>query len=163
MGLLRFLLALSVAGGHIASMFGFTAAWILPGSRAVQIFYLISGFLMALILNEKYADTPHGNWLFYTNRAVKIFAPYFAILVVTVAICLLSKALGGNALSLDFWFTEAGSMSVSTWAYAVLTNLFIISQEWGYLLLYRAGSLILSLHAWETPPDASEFTIIVPA
>jgi hypothetical protein len=42
-------------------------------------FYLISGFLMAMILNGKYADTPHGNWLFYTNRAVKIFAPCYAI------------------------------------------------------------------------------------
>jgi len=30
---------------------------------------------MAMILNGKYADTPHGNWIFYTNRAVKIFTP----------------------------------------------------------------------------------------
>jgi peptidoglycan/LPS O-acetylase OafA/YrhL len=163
MGTLRFLLALSVAGGHTASMFGFGAPWILPGSRAVQIFYIISGFLMAMILNGKYADTPHGNWIFYTNRAVKIFAPYFAILAVTIAICLLSKALTGNALLLNVWFAEAGLMSVSTWAFAVLTNTFIIGQEWGYLLIYRAGSFFFSLHAFETPPMASQFTIIVPA
>jgi peptidoglycan/LPS O-acetylase OafA/YrhL len=163
MGTLRFLLALSVAGGHTTSMFGFGAPWILPGSRAVQIFYVISGFLMAMILNGKYADTPHGNWLFYTNRAVKIFAPYFVILSVTIAICLLSKALTGNALLLNVWFAEAGSMSVSTWAFAVLTNIFIIGQEWGYLLVYRAGSIVFSLHAFESPPMASQFTIIVPA
>ena len=54
-------------------------------------------------------------------------------------------------------------MSVSTWAYAVLTNIFILGQEWGHLLVYRAGSLLFFLHAWEAPPMASEFTIIVPA
>src|SRR3954452_18786519 len=50
MGSLRFLLALAVAGGHAASMFGFAATWIFPGREAVQIFYMISGFLVAMIL-----------------------------------------------------------------------------------------------------------------
>jgi peptidoglycan/LPS O-acetylase OafA/YrhL len=163
MGSLRLLLALAVAGGHTAGMFGFTAGWILPGSRAVQIFYLISGYLMAMILNGKYADDPHGNWIFYTNRALKIFAPYFAILVPTVAICLLSWMLTGNALLLKPWFAEAGNMSLATWAFALLTNIFIIGQEWGYLLIYRAGALFWDLHAWEHPPMASQFTVIVPA
>jgi peptidoglycan/LPS O-acetylase OafA/YrhL len=163
MGSLRFLLALAVAGGHAASFFGYSAAWILPGSRAVQIFYIISGFLMAMILNGKYADTPRGNWIFYTNRAVKIFAPYLAILVLTIAVCLLSKAISGNALLLTPWFSESGNMTLSTWALALLTNIFIVGQEWGYLMIYRAGSLIFSVQAWEAPPMASEFTIIVPA
>jgi hypothetical protein len=37
MGSVRLLLALAVAGGHVAGMFGFGALWILPGSRTVQI------------------------------------------------------------------------------------------------------------------------------
>jgi len=163
MGSLRFLLALAVAGGHAASFFGFTAAWILPGSRAVQIFYIISGFLMAMILNRKYADTPHGNWIFYTNRVVKIFAPYVVILAVTVAICLLSKAATGNALLMESWFTEAGSLTFSTWAFGLLTNIFIIGQEWSFLLVYRAGALVFSLQAFSEPPTASQFIVIVPA
>ena len=163
MGSLRFLLALSVAGGHIAGMFGFGASWIMPGSRAVQIFYIISGFLMALILNGKYADTPRGNWIFYTNRAVKIYLPYFVILAATIAVCLISKAISGNALLLNVWFAEAGTMTVATWAFALLTNVFIIGQEWGYLLIYRAGSLVYDLQAFANPPMASQFTIIAPA
>jgi peptidoglycan/LPS O-acetylase OafA/YrhL len=163
MGSLRFLLALAVAGGHAASFFGFSAAWILPGSRAVQIFYIISGFLMAMILNGKYADSPHGNWIFYTNRAVKIFAPYFAILAVTIAICLLSKLVTGNALLLESWFAEAGSMTFSTWAFALLTNIFIIGQEWAFLLIYRTGSLYYSLQAFAEPPTAFQFIVIGPA
>lgn len=163
MGSLRFLLALAVAAGHTASMFGFAAAWILPGSRAVQIFYLISGYLMAMILNGKYANDPHGNWIFYTNRAVKIFAPYFAILLVTIVICLISWTLTGNALLLQVWFTEAGNLSLATWAFALFTNAFIVGQEWGYLLIYRAGSLFFDLQAFANPPMAAQFTVIVPA
>jgi hypothetical protein len=40
MGLLRFLLALALAGGYIAGMFGFSADWILPGNRAPARFFI---------------------------------------------------------------------------------------------------------------------------
>jgi peptidoglycan/LPS O-acetylase OafA/YrhL len=163
MGSLRFILALAVAAGHAASFFGFAANWILPGSRAVQIFYIISGFLMAMILNGKYADTPRGNWLFYSNRLLKIYVPYLAILFVTVIICLVAKAATGNAILLQAWFANAQSMTFPTWAFAVLTNIFIFGQEWGYLLIYRAGSLFYSLQAFAEPPAASQFIIIGPA
>jgi peptidoglycan/LPS O-acetylase OafA/YrhL len=164
MGVLRLLLALAVAGGHAASFFGFAALWIYPGGYAVQIFYIISGFLMALILNEKYENTPRGNWTFYTNRFAKIFGPYFAILAVTIAISLLSKALTGNALLLTAWFSEAGAMTFSTWAFALLTNIFILGQDWAIsVLTYRSGSLLFSLDAYSNPPLASQFSIIAPA
>jgi peptidoglycan/LPS O-acetylase OafA/YrhL len=163
MGSLRFLLALAVAGGHAASMFGFAGAWILTGSRAVQIFYIISGYLMAMILNGKYADTPQGNWIFYTNRAAKIFAPYFVILGTTVMACLLSKMITGNALLLESWFAEGRSLTPSTWAFVVLTNIFIIGQEWVFLLTYRGGSLFYSLQAFAEPSVASQFILILPA
>jgi peptidoglycan/LPS O-acetylase OafA/YrhL len=163
MGLLRFLLALAVASGHAAGFFGLPATGVLPGSYAVQIFYIISGFLMAMILNGKYADTPRGNWIFYTNRIVKIFVPYLAILAATVAVCLLSKVFTGNALLLENWFAQAGSMTFSTWAFALLTNVFIVGQEWGFLLTYRAGSLFYSLQAFFEPSAGSQFTVIAPA
>jgi peptidoglycan/LPS O-acetylase OafA/YrhL len=163
MGSLRFVLALSVAGAHAAGFFGISAAWILPGSRAVQIFYIISGFLMAMILNGKYADTPRGNWTFYSNRLAKIFAPYLVILALTVVVCLLSYAVSGNALLLNSWFAHAGTMTFATWAFAVLTNLFIVGQESAFLLVYRAGSLVYSLQAFDDPELASQFSMITPA
>jgi peptidoglycan/LPS O-acetylase OafA/YrhL len=163
MGSLRFLLALAVAGRHAAGFFGFAAAWIFPGAYAVQIFYIISGFLMAMILNRKYANTPRGNWIFYTNRIVKIFVPYFAVLAVTVAVCLLWKAATGNALSLENWFTQAGVMTLWTWVFATVTNFFIIGQEWGFLLTYRDGSLVYSLQALSESSVGSLFTVIAPA
>ena len=163
MGSLRFLLALAVAGGHAASMFGFAGAWIFPGREAVQVFYMISGFLMAMVLNRKYADTPHGNWVFYSNRIAKIFVPYLVILAATVGACLVSRAVTGNAILLNAWFAEADSMDVSTSAFALLTNILIVGQEWGFLLIYRAGSLFLALNAFIEPPMESQFTVILPA
>jgi peptidoglycan/LPS O-acetylase OafA/YrhL len=144
-------------------MFGFAALWILPGSRAVQIFYIISGFLMAMILNGKYADTLHGNLIFYTNRLVKIFAPYLIVLSSTVIVCLLSKWVTGHAVFLEAWFAEAANMTLSTWLFAVLTNIFIVGQEWGFLLVYRAGELSYSLQAYAEPPMGAMFTIVAPA
>lgn len=162
MGILRFLLALAVAGGHIYANFNLPHIF-LSGGTAVQIFYVISGFLIALILRGKYADTASGNWIFYSNRLLKIFVPYAVILSATVLLCLLFYAFTGNAVSLDPYFREASFMTAPTWLYAIFTNLFIVGQEWGYLLIYRAGSLFFSLHAFDQPPLALQFSIIVPA
>lgn len=118
---------------------------------------------MAMILNGKYAATPHGNWIFYTNRIVKIFAPYLVILAATVGVCLISKATTGNGLLLNIWFAEADKMTALTLAFALLTNIFIVGQEWGFLLIYRAGSLFYDLHAFEKSPMEFQFTVIGPA
>jgi peptidoglycan/LPS O-acetylase OafA/YrhL len=163
MGILRFLLALAVASGHASGFFGLQIHPIMAGSRAVQIFYMISGFLIALILSGKYADTPQGNWIFYSNRAVKIFVPYLAILAATICLWLGFGAVTGTAVALDPFFSEAPNMSLATWAFAILTNLFLIGQEWSAMLIYRGGELIYSLHAIEQAPSAIQFEIIVPA
>src|SRR5215470_1977398 len=100
MGLMRFMLALAVASGHAGSFFGADIYPMVAGNIAVQIFYMMSGFLIALILAGKYADAPQGNWIFYSNRAVKIYVPYLAILAVTIFLSLASWAAGGPPLAL---------------------------------------------------------------
>jgi peptidoglycan/LPS O-acetylase OafA/YrhL len=56
----------------------------LAGGEAVQMFYMVSGFLIALILRGKYAASANRNWIFYSNRAAKIFVPYLTLLAATV-------------------------------------------------------------------------------
>ena len=73
MGTFRFLLALSVALGHFGTISGY---YMINGRMAVQCFYMVSGFLISLVLSHKYdPSTPEGRWLFYTNRALRIFVP----------------------------------------------------------------------------------------
>jgi peptidoglycan/LPS O-acetylase OafA/YrhL len=78
MGLIRFFLAAAVVFHHS------TVPWNLPivdGHQAVRLFYIISGFYMALILDRKYLGTSKGAWLFYSNRALRIFPVYWLVLV----------------------------------------------------------------------------------
>lgn len=163
MGLMRFMLALAVASGHAGGFFGTDIYPKVAGNIAVQIFYIISGFLIALILSGKYADTPQGNWIFYSNRAVKIYVPYLAILAVTIAMSLLTYAVAGKPLALDAFFSEGAQMSLSTWVFAVVTNLFLIGMEWSSMLIDRGGELFFSVTALEQPPSAVHFNVIVPA
>ena len=51
MGLIRTLLAISVVLAHSSPIFGIK---LVGGQVAVQAFYMISGFYMTLVLNEKY-------------------------------------------------------------------------------------------------------------
>jgi peptidoglycan/LPS O-acetylase OafA/YrhL len=163
MGLLRFMLALAVASGHASGFFGTHIYPKVPGSHAVQIFYMISGFLIALILSGKYADTPQGNWIFYSNRAVKIYLPYLAILAVTIIAWLLVYAATGNAGPLQVFIGQGSTMSPGAWAFAIVTNLFLFGMEWGSMLIERGGELLFSVRAIEQPPSAIQYTVIVPA
>jgi peptidoglycan/LPS O-acetylase OafA/YrhL len=85
MGILRFLLALSVLLSHLQyefhiSLFGYQ---IVGGQVAVVAFFIISGFYMSLILNEKYINIKHSYFLYITNRALRIFPLYWLVLIIT--------------------------------------------------------------------------------
>ena len=156
------MLAFAVAGGHALGAFNFPNIY-LAGGEAVQIFYMISGFLIALILRGKYADSANGNWIFYSNRAAKIFVPYLTLLGATVALSAFFYVFTGKAAALNSFVEEGSTMSLRTSLFAVLTNLFILGQEWAFLLIYRSGELFFSLRALDQPPIAAQFTIIGPA
>ena len=72
MGLLRLLLAISVLMAHarISGIFrGF------GGENAVEIFFMISGFYIALILDNSYPNLR----LFYFNRILRLYPIYFLV------------------------------------------------------------------------------------
>lgn len=79
MGTLRFLLALSVAYGHLAVPLRFPT-----NDIAVQSFFVISGFYMALVLNEKYG--PGSYWLFISNRLLRLWPAYVVVLIPSLAV-----------------------------------------------------------------------------
>lgn len=83
MGLLRLLLAFAVVIGHSAPIPGLP---LLGAGLAVKVFFVVSGFYMALILSEKYEAKPRGRWLFYSNRFLRIFPLYWVVLGVDVLV-----------------------------------------------------------------------------
>lgn len=81
MGYLRIILALSVvlAHSHMAAM-----PWkpLIPGELAVEIFFIVSGFYMSLVLSDKYR-LPSGKidlQAFWTARALRIYPCYWIVL-----------------------------------------------------------------------------------
>ena len=118
MGLIRFLLASMVVLFHTSSIFGYHP---MTGNVAVQCFYIISGFYMTLILNEKYTGRK-SNTLFYTNRALKIYPIYFTVLIMLIvwSVFVFKKGYPGT---LSF-YSSYWPLPVSTLLYLVFVNVF---------------------------------------
>jgi len=80
MGMLRTLLALSVVLDHLG---GGTTDWLVGGRLAVQLFYVISGFLISYVLTatDHYRGAPGR---FYANRALRLYPVYLAVAALTL-------------------------------------------------------------------------------
>ncbi|BBD08094.1 acyltransferase family protein [Desulfovibrio ferrophilus] len=83
MGLIRLFLALAVLTHHEPIL----SRELLPGALSVRLFFIISGFYMALILNERYS-TQH-KILFYSSRLLRLFPGYLAIAALSLLALLL--------------------------------------------------------------------------
>ena len=85
MGLIRFLLACAVVLGHSPG-WGITpdkfASGFIQPYYAVQAFFVISGFYMALI-HEKYASK---KWVFYVNRYSRLIVSYWIVALLTFSL-----------------------------------------------------------------------------
>lgn len=122
MGVLRFILALAVVASHSWRILPFP---IVPGSVAVQAFYIISGFYMALILTDKYLTKPHSYKLFITNRILRIYPIYFFILVLTLLVYALSPE--DNSLKVLINLLSQGNYLGGL--VVIFSTIFIIGQE----------------------------------
>ena len=83
MGLLRLYLALSVLVAHTGPLLGTNLA---GGPPAVQAFFTISGFYMALVLHEKYPTGRAGTLAFWLNRLLRLAPLYVLVLAVTAIV-----------------------------------------------------------------------------
>ncbi len=80
MGMYRFLLALSVVITHTKAIYGYE---LIGGYLSVNSFFIISGFYMSFILNEKYIGKNSSYRLFITNRFLRIYPIYWLTLLIT--------------------------------------------------------------------------------
>jgi peptidoglycan/LPS O-acetylase OafA/YrhL len=124
MGLIRFILACAVVLCHSAYIFGYAPV---TNYLAVQCFYIISGFYMAMILNEKYTGRG-SNFLFYTNRALKIYPIYWVILILLVGWDVLAYATGCYPQTLTTYMSGQ-HLSFLTLLVLIAVNLLVFGMD----------------------------------
>lgn len=130
MGTIRFILALAVIASHSGPIPGLK---LMGGGMAVQVFYVISGFYMSLILNEKYVTQPNAYRLFISNRFLRLFPIYWLILGLTF-LFLLSiyrpPAPGDTERSaLQLYAEFFHHMNFGTILFLIFTNVFLFFQD----------------------------------
>ena len=128
MGTLRFLLALSVAYGHLTKLPGFPSSDV-----AVQSFFVISGFYMALVLNEKYG--PGSYWLFISNRLLRLWPAYAVVLILSFAV-----ADNWRPIFALNWFDVA---------FFIGSQILIVGQDLYLFLFVGNGALAFTAHYTE--------------
>jgi peptidoglycan/LPS O-acetylase OafA/YrhL len=81
-GILRTLLAINVVLLHIFNV---------PtlGNYSVSFFFLLSGFLMTLIMHESYGYTKNGFGAFWINRWLRLYPTYFFIISITIIVLII--------------------------------------------------------------------------
>ena len=126
MGIIRLLLALSVVAAHCGVIWRFN---LVGGKMAVESFYIISGFYMSLILNEKYIGANSSYKLFLSNRFLRLYPIYWGVLITTVLACVvIAMSTHGASLSRLEGYTLVKSNIVS-FAFLALTNIAIFGQD----------------------------------
>lgn len=156
MGTLRFLLAIAVAMAHGGCVRQYC---IYPADNAVQIFFVVSGFLITMILTEKYQGRL---WLFYSNRALRIYVPYLSVFAVALVFALGATSYG----SVPSYFRElhraAPALDPLTWLYVGVGNIGIFDQELGPFLGFN-GHLYFTGEYWTSPVYVTRLFLVTPA
>ena len=81
MGVLRFILAIAVVLEHTANH----NLYLMRGTDAVHIFFIISGFYMCMVIREKYTTSARGVFCFYINRYLRLWPAYLTVVLMCVA------------------------------------------------------------------------------
>lgn len=144
MGLVRFLLAVTVVINHTGPLYGlvFTDAYM-----AIKVFFIISGFYMALILSEKYTG-PGRCRLFYSNRFLRLFPVYWAVLLVSLAVSRFFLLELHTALLLGPWEIWGHTLRPGTIAALVAANVSIFGQDLLFFTHLTPGTGTLAF-AWD--------------
>lgn len=129
MGTVRFLLALSVVVGHSASVHLF-GVHLLDAATAVQCFYMISGFLITMILNERKGYLSLSN--FYLSRYFRLWPAYFVVAFASLIL-------------VNWQVMTVQLPAMATWpsiAFIWFANLTLFFQDWFLFIRFDHGSLI---------------------
>lgn len=143
--LLRLLAVVLVLGRHLRppeSGNGFLGAWKTGGWVGVDLFFVLSGFLVSGLLYREFQRTRHLDIVrFLVRRAFKIYPAFWVLLAFTVVVRYLTsraiptRQLIGEALFLQNYL---GGLWNHTWSLAVEEHFYIaIAAIFSYLVVRR--------------------------
>lgn len=128
MGTIRAILAISVVLAHCSWL---DSHIFVGGQRAVQIFYMISGFLISHVLNLTVA---YRNPLrFYASRGLRLYPVYYVVLVLTFVASLVAN---------PGIFQMLRDIPVAATLLLSFGNLFLLGQDWVMFAAIEHGSLV---------------------
>jgi peptidoglycan/LPS O-acetylase OafA/YrhL len=154
MGLLRLVLALSIVCGHAGAGF-------IPGDTPVQCFYAISGFYMALVLNEKYGRGPDGYALFLSNRYLRLFPIYAAVLVLTMALAAAVHVASDHDLPFIEAWKKAPTLDSTAFGLLVASIVTMLGQDLLFFVPPYSWPLLPIPQSWTLGVELS-FYILAP-
>lgn len=156
MGTIRFLLAISVLISHLHIQEN--KYFLNNGSDSVQLFFIISGFYMFMILKNKYSKIKNAYFYFISNRFLRIYPIYYIVLIITIAYAFYSIKFSPN-LPNDFapFFAFYNQLSNFYLYLLGFLNLSIIGQESLSFFNYGFDNLIFLP---ENKNILSQFTFI---
>ncbi|WP_243359501.1 acyltransferase family protein [Fundidesulfovibrio terrae] len=154
MGVLRFLLALIVCVDHFhgavrASLPAFLG---LGADMAVEVFFIISGFYMGMILHVKYAGESRTT-AFYKSRFFRLFPVYWAILLCYLAAIAALRLGTGRWWHLGDWGQTMVGLDGASFLYAIASNLGIFGENVLFFLSMTTPASLFGAFSPEHPPS----------
>jgi len=152
--MLRFSLALAVIIAHVGPLQGLVLG---DGRLAVQVFFMISGFYMALVWTEKYSKLSSPIRTFYISRALRIYPLYFLVLI--VMLLLISMGFFEKTeLHLSGAVDELG-WAETIWVY--FTQITLIGMETSLFIDFPSNKYMVIPVAWTLGLELT-FYLLVP-
>ncbi len=140
MGVLRLLLAICVFCAHSRPIGGLR--W-LHGDLAVELFFVISGFYMQLVLTTRYTEAKLGNrWrsYFYKARYFRLLPIYLAGCTIVIGVALLRPTLAPVVHTWNYvWQLPETAGNLVFKAFLCLTNMTIFFQDVTLFLAVHSG------------------------
>jgi peptidoglycan/LPS O-acetylase OafA/YrhL len=155
MGLIRILLAISVFLGHAWPLFPPKIHKMSGGVVSVRLFYIISGYLIAMVLSERDSSLKK----FYISRALRILPTYLIILAVTFIISCVFIFWNEDPFLLGYFVGYKSMLSPTEVALLIIPQFGILFLDlFGFLGINKNG-LQLILVSWGNT-NGYEFLLI---
>ena len=152
MGLLRLLLAISVLAYHAGPVLGSS---MLPGDYAVEVFFMISGFYMSLVLSSKYAG--QGSLRsFYVNRLARLY-PVYLLVVLVSWVWFFFTWLWLGKVPINGWLEPYREMDFFQRLVQIIPNWTMIGNDIRCLYHFKSNEGFLLFHYYHnsTAPDGA--------